>query len=133
MASFQVLGSDYLQRPHAVAVVAEWVTTEAGGTLGNSTAQMAPIPASRALRLMLSCLVMEPPRPRRAVEIEWRRRHPEVLRNFVGEWVALEGDRIVAHGRDLARVVREARGNGIRVPYVFRVDLPRDDEVVMGL
>jgi hypothetical protein len=62
----------------------------------------------------------------RARELEWRRTHREVLRNFAGQWVVLEGEEIVAHGKDPQQVVVEARAKGIRVPYIFYVGKPTD-------
>ena len=60
----------------------------------------------------------------RTRELEWRRTHREVLRNFAGQWVVLEGEEIVAHGKDPQQVVVEARAKGIRVPYIFYVGKP---------
>lgn len=62
----------------------------------------------------------------RTRELEWRRTHGEVLRNFAGQWVVLEGEEIVAHGKDPQQVVVEARAKGIRVPYIFYVGKPTD-------
>jgi hypothetical protein len=47
-----------------------------------------------------------------------------VLRSFAGQWVVLEGEAIVAHGKDPQQVVVEARAKGIRVPYIFYVGQP---------
>jgi hypothetical protein len=67
-------------------------------------------------------------------EMEWIRTHTAVLRRYAREWVCLEGERIVAHGRDVVRVVASARRKGVKIPYVFYVEEPRDEDVVyMGL
>ena len=60
----------------------------------------------------------------RQSEFEWMRTHPDVLRRLAGQWVVLEGDEIVAHGKNAARVVGTARRNGIAVPFVFYVEPP---------
>jgi hypothetical protein len=70
---------------------------------------------------------------RRAREIRWREAHSEVLRQYAGQWVALEGERIVAHGPDAARVAVEARNLGVAIPYIFRVEEASEDVVLMGL
>jgi hypothetical protein len=57
----------------------------------------------------------------RTRELEWRRTHREVLRNFAGQWVVLEGEEIVTHGKDPQQVVIEARAKGIQIPYIFHV------------
>jgi hypothetical protein len=70
----------------------------------------------------------------RAREQEWRRNHADDLRAFQHEWVVLEGEQIVAHGRDPVRVVEEARALGVRNPYVFFVESSdQEDLVFIGL
>lgn len=69
----------------------------------------------------------------RSRELKFRESNPEILRRLVGRWVVLEGETIVAHGRDPLAVVAEAREKGVRVPYVFHVDEPRDDAAWIGL
>ena len=66
-------------------------------------------------------------------ELAFQRAHPEAFVPLVGQWVALEGETIVAHGDDPVRVVTDARSKGVRVPYVFYVDKPEDDVVQFGL
>lgn len=41
---------------------------------------------------------------------------------YVGEWVALDGDRLLAHGRDAREVYDEARSLGVRIPSVVRIE-----------
>lgn len=69
----------------------------------------------------------------RSRELEWCRTHAEVLRQFAGQWVVLEGEEIVAHGNDPLQVVADARAKGIRVPYIFYVEETGDNVVKMGL
>ena len=66
-------------------------------------------------------------------ELKFQESHPEVFQPFVGEWVILEGESIIAHGSDPVRVVADARSQGVRVPYVFYVEEPKDDSVWIGL
>lgn len=54
-------------------------------------------------------------------ELEWRQTHREELRQYAGEYVALEGEEIIAHDPDPLVVVAEARSRGIRGPYIFRI------------
>jgi len=69
----------------------------------------------------------------RSRESEWCRTHTEVLRQFAGQWVVLEGEEIVAHGNDPLQVVAEARAKGIQVPYIFYVDDTDEEAVRIGL
>jgi len=56
-----------------------------------------------------------------------------MFRQLVGQWVALEGETILAHGADPVAVVAKAREKGVRVPYVFYVEDPRDDAAWIGV
>jgi Family of unknown function (DUF5678) len=69
----------------------------------------------------------------RSRELEWCRTHTEVLRQFAGQWIVLEGEEIVAHRDDPLQVVAEARAKGIRVPYIFYVEDTNENVVRMGL
>ena len=69
----------------------------------------------------------------RSRELKFRETNPEMFCQLVGRWVALEGEAIVAHGADPLAVVAEAREKGIRVPYVFYVEEPRDDAAWIGV
>lgn len=69
----------------------------------------------------------------RSRELEWRRSHGETLRAFVGQWLVLEGEEIIAYGDDPVRVISEAKMKGIQVPYLFCVEAPDEDVVRMGL
>lgn len=60
----------------------------------------------------------------RQSEFEWIRTHADVLRRLAGQWVVLEGEEIVAHGKNAARVVGSARRKGIAVPFVLYVEPP---------
>ncbi len=66
-------------------------------------------------------------------EWEWRRTHGQALRAFAGQWVVMEGETIIAHGDDPVQVVTEARTNGIRVPYLFRIENTEEDVIDIGL
>ena len=69
----------------------------------------------------------------RSRELEWCRTHAEVLRQFAGQWVVLEGEEIVAHGNDPLQVVTEARVKGIQIPYIFHIEDMDAKVVRMGL
>jgi len=66
-------------------------------------------------------------------ELEWRRTHAEALKQYEKEWVVLEGETIIAHGSNAAQVIRDARSQGIRTPYIFFVEPESDDSVRIGL
>lgn len=49
----------------------------------------------------------------------WLKEHRD---EYVGQWVALEGDRLLASGRDGRAVYEAARAAGVRAPLVTRVE-----------
>ena len=97
--------------------------------------------AGRRVEVRLSDPLSDPTPEERAVqgrrirerEDAWCRTHPEALRGHTGQWVVVEGEAIVAHGSDPARLVSEARQRGIRSPYVFFVEESDSDFVRLGL
>jgi len=60
----------------------------------------------------------------RAVEGEWLEKHPEKLRPHIGEYVVVEGRRIVAHSKDAAAAIKEATRKGVKIPFIFFVPPP---------
>lgn len=94
-----------------------------GGSTIAGAAAYASIPAEAS----------RPLSAHRSRELEWRRTHVDILRAFSGQWVALEGEEIIAHGTDPLRVVARAREKGISVPYIFRVETQHDNVVRIGL
>ncbi len=73
----------------------------------------------------------------RAAETRWLSEHREWLEeNHPGEWVAVEGNKLVAVGGDLKRVMEESKAKGVAQPLldcvrkkefqgVFLIRLPR--------
>ena len=60
---------------------------------------------------------------RRERERRWLDEHRD---EYLGQWVALEGDRLLASGPDGRAVYEAARAAGVRAPLVTRVE-PRDE------
>jgi hypothetical protein len=47
--------------------------------------------------------------------LRWLR---ENRQKFLGQWVALEGDRLISSGRTASEVYAKAKADGVRVPFV---------------
>ena len=79
-----------------------------------------------ALEREAVCAVVLPPagvdNDRWEREQRWLDEHRE---EYLGQWVALEGDRLLASGADGRAVYEAARAAGVRAPLVTRVE-PRD-------
>jgi len=50
---------------------------------------------------------------------------------YLDQWVALDGGRLVAHGTDAKKVYDDARAEGITAPYLERV-LPKQEPFMGG-
>src|SRR5205823_11261029 len=57
------------------------------------------------------------------VAFRWINEHGD---EYPGEWLALDGDQLLAHGTDLAEVAAEARAAGIQFPLLHLVEPPRE-------
>jgi hypothetical protein len=53
-----------------------------------------------------------------AIESTWVERHRD---KYLDQWVALEGDTLIAHGRNAREVYLAARNAGIAGPYIVHV------------
>ena len=54
----------------------------------------------------------------RAVESTWVERHRDM---YLGQWVALDGDTLIAHGPNAREVYLAAREAGIDGPYIVHI------------
>ncbi len=61
-------------------------------------------------------------------ERAWVEAHRE---EFLGQWVALDGGNLVAHGTDARAVYEEARAQGVAAPYLVEVT-PKVEAYVGG-
>jgi Family of unknown function (DUF5678) len=64
----------------------------------------------------------------RGIESNWVERHRD---KYLGQWVALEGDRLIAHGTNAREVYLAARQAGIASPYIVHIT-PKVDAYVGG-
>ena len=55
----------------------------------------------------------------RTLELAWITQH---RREYQGEWVVLEGDRLIGHGVDPGPLVERARSQGVERPLVTRIE-----------
>ena len=62
------------------------------------------------------------------IEYNWLVDHPEETAKYAGEYIAIVGEQIVAHGSDFSEVVKEARKFSDR-PLLDKV--PTDEVMVI--
>lgn len=60
-------------------------------------------------------------------EVEWLKQYGP---QYEGQWVALEGPRLLSHGPDAAEVLKRARSQGVVSPLIVRV--PHGPELPWG-
>ena len=53
----------------------------------------------------------------------------ENRRKYLGEWVALDGDRLISHDKDGRKVIAEAKASGIKHLFLDRMT---DDKLPFG-
>jgi hypothetical protein len=57
--------------------------------------------------------------PNRSRELNWIKEH---RKEFDGQWVALDGDRLLSHGPNSQDVIAAARQSGVEAPYIVRLE-----------
>lgn len=72
------------------------------------------------------------PKPDREKTRQSMRWVAENWREYQGQWVVLDGDRLVASGSDGRAVIREAKQLGVRVPFLTRVETEAERTASMG-
>jgi hypothetical protein len=61
------------------------------------------------------------PTPDGKLEVQWLREH---RREYIGQWIALDGDRLIAHGTDHQKVFAAADADGAYLPLVTFIEDP---------
>ena len=69
----------------------------------------------------------------RAVEMEWMNKHPEKLHPYAGEYVVVEGTKVIAHSTDAALAIQTAKRRGIRIPFILFLEIPDPNVIRIGL
>ena len=96
---------------------------------------LEPLALSEHQRVRLTLEENDPPQSWKSSEpVNERREELQWLANesgkYAGQWVALEGSRLIAHGDQLASVRAAARASGIERPLLTH--LPMEGELPFG-
>ena len=62
-------------------------------------------------------------------EYNWLLMNPEIETKYAGEYIAIVGESIAAHGKDFKKVLREAEKHG-KEPFIHKVP-SSDKEMVV--
>jgi hypothetical protein len=65
--------------------------------------------------------------------MEWMNKHPEKLRPYAGEYVVVEGTRVVAHSPDAEVALRTAKRRGVVIPFILFLEKPDPELIRIGL
>lgn len=68
----------------------------------------------------------------RQKEMEWLHRHHGELSHYANQWIAIEGNELIAANPDLTEVMAKAQAKGITVPFVLFVPMTQSTPF-MGL
>jgi predicted DNA-binding antitoxin AbrB/MazE fold protein len=91
---------------------------------------LEPLPFAERQHLMVTVtdeVVTKPAFNPRDREFSWLQRNKEA---FAGQWVALDGDALIAHGSDGREVTQRAWQQGVKEPFVARI--PNEPELPFG-
>lgn len=69
------------------------------------------------------------PWPEAQASMDWLRQHAH---EYAGEWVALDGARLIAHGPNEAEVWAAAQADGVALPLLHRI-AAADEPPFMGI
>ena len=56
-----------------------------------------------------------------SLSVKWLGEHSA---EYAGQWVALDGDRLIAHGQDAKEIYAAAGASGVKYPMVTQVEDP---------
>lgn len=56
-------------------------------------------------------------------EYQWMKEHAE---EYAGQWIAIDGDWLIAHGSSARQVLEEADKLGAKLPFIARIESPDD-------
>ncbi len=62
----------------------------------------------------------------RGTERNWIEAHAKELSGLKGQWVAIEGDKIISSGIEFEKVVAGARSKGVEIPYIIKVEKDKE-------
>ncbi|MFQ5925469.1 MAG: DUF5678 domain-containing protein [Dehalococcoidia bacterium] len=67
----------------------------------------------------------------RMTEMRWLGSQRELCVRLAGQWIAVEGERLIAHGQRLIEVLEEARSKGVEHPFVVCLPESHEEEIAV--
>lgn len=69
----------------------------------------------------------------REIENNWMIDHKEEMKQYVGQWVVIEGEEVISSDINPFDAVVEAKNKGVKIPYIIFIDSDDPGTVKMGL
>ena len=116
-------------KKHRQQYADQWVALDGDCLIGHGPTSQEVIAAARQsgaeapLIIHLETGVRRVPLIDLSRELQWLKEHRD---EYVGQWVALAGDRLISHGANAREVADAARGAGVAVPFLTQVDPPEE-------
>jgi hypothetical protein len=112
-------------KEHRKEFAGQWVALDGDRLLGHGTSSREVIAAARQSGVESPFIVHLEPNVRRIPPIDisrekqWLKEHRH---EYLGQWVALDGARLISHGTNARDVSEAARADGVKTPFLAHID-----------
>lgn len=120
-------------KEHRKEYADQWVALDGDRLISHGTSSREVIAAARQSGVEAPLIIKLQTKVRRVPPIdvsrerEWLKEHRH---EYIGQWIALDGDRLISHGTNAREVYESAREAGVQVPFVTHIDPP--DQLPFG-
>ena len=67
----------------------------------------------------------------REKEMNWIATHQEDINSYRGEWIVIEGNRLISHNRNYLKAISDSKTKGIQIPFVLFI--PEENLPFVGI
>jgi hypothetical protein len=120
-------------KEHRKEYADQWVALDGDRLISHGTNSKEVIAAARQSGVESPFIIKLETKLRRVPPIDvsrerqWLKEHRH---EYIGQWVALDGDRLISYGANARAVYEAAREAGVQVPFVAHIDPP--DQLPFG-
>ena len=65
-------------------------------------------------------------------ELRWLGKQDKLRKKLAGQWVAVEGERLIAHGPRLKEVLQQSKAQGVEHPFVVCLPEISDEAIILA-